>query len=76
MIEEHDRVVLTQNVPEGTLLAGDVGTVVHIHHGAAGYEVESMTLTGYTLAVVILLPSQVRPIAGRDLVHARELPTV
>ena len=76
MIKEHDCVVLTQNVPEEKLLAGDVGTVVHIHQGGAGYEVEFMTLTGHTLAVVTLSPAQVRPIARRDLAHVRELVSV
>jgi hypothetical protein len=73
MIKEHDCVVLTQDVPGEDLQAGDVGTVVHIHTGAAGYEVEFMTLAGETLAVVTLLPTQVRPIARRDVAHVREL---
>ena len=73
MIKEHDCVVLTQDLPEEGLRAGDIGTVVHIHEGAAGYEVEFMTLAGETVAVVTLLPSQLRPIARRDLAHVREL---
>ena len=73
MIKEHDCVVLTRDVPEEGLVAGDVGTVVHIHQGGAGFEVEFMTLTGHTLAVATLSASQVRPIARRDLVHVREL---
>ena len=56
MIEEHDCVVLTQNIPEEGLEAGDIGTVIHIHDGGAGYEVEFMTLTGETVAVATLLP--------------------
>ena len=32
MIKEHDIVVLTEDVPEEGLTAGDVGTVVHIHN--------------------------------------------
>jgi hypothetical protein len=73
MINEHDCVVLTRDVPEESLQAGDIGTVVHIHQGGAGYEVEFMTLTGETLAVVTLLPAQIRPIARRDVAHVREL---
>jgi hypothetical protein len=75
MINEHDCVVLTQDVPEEGVMAGDVGTVVHIHGDHAGYEVEFMTLTGHTLAVVSLLPGQLRPIAHRDVAHVRELAT-
>ena len=75
MIEEHDCVVLTKNVPEEGLETGDVGTVVHIHKDATAYEVEFMTLTGQTVAVVTLLAGDVRPLSRRDLAHARELQT-
>ena len=75
MIEEHDCVVLTKNVPEEGLETGDVGTVVHIHKDARAYEVEFMTLTGQTVAVVTLLAGDVRPLSRRDLAHARELQT-
>ena len=73
MMSEHDCVVLTQDVPEAGLEAGDVGTVVHLHAGGAGYEVEFMTLAGETLAVVTLRPAQVRPIQPRDVAHVRQL---
>ena len=73
MIKEHDCIVLTHDLPEEGLQTGDVGTVVHIHKGGVGYEVEFMTLAGETLAVVTLLPTQVRPIARRDVAHVREL---
>jgi hypothetical protein len=73
MIKEHDCVVLTANVPEEGLEAGDIGTLVHIHEGGEGYEVEFMTLTGETVAIVTLLASQVRPLTRRDLAHTREL---
>lgn len=72
MIKEHDCVVLTKNLPEENLLAGDVGTVVHVHNGGAAYEVEFMTLTGETVAIVTLQSSQVRPLNRRDLAHTRE----
>ena len=74
MIKEHDCIVLLQDPPENRLKAGDIGTVVHIHKGEAGYEVEFMTLAGETVAIVTLLPSQLRPIARRDLAHVREIP--
>jgi len=73
MIKEHDCIVLLEDLPENSLKAGDIGTVVHIHQGGAGYEVEFMTLAGETVAVITLLPSQLRPIARRDLAHVREL---
>jgi Domain of unknown function (DUF4926) len=56
MINEHDCVVLTQDLPNEKLKAGDIGTVVHTHQGGAGYEVEFITLAGETVAVATLLP--------------------
>lgn len=70
-MNEHERIVLTCDLAEHGLLAGDVGTVVHIHEEAAAYEVEFMTLTGQTLAVVTLRAAQIRPIAQREIPHAR-----
>ena len=72
-IKEHDCIVLTGDVPEAGLEAGDVGTVIHLHAGDAAYEVEVITLVGETLAVVTLRRSQVRPIQPRDVAHVREL---
>jgi hypothetical protein len=73
MIKEHDCVVLTRDMAAEGLKAGDIGTVVHIHQGGAGYEVEFMTLAGETVSVLTLLPSQLRAIARRDIAHVREL---
>ena len=73
MIKEHEIVVLTQDLPEEGLTAGDAGTVVHIHEGGAGYEVEFMTLSGRTIAVATVMADQVRSVTPRDLVHVREL---
>lgn len=73
MIKEHDCVILTQDLPDDGLVAGDIGTVVHIHQSGDGYEVEFMTLAGESLAVTTLLPSQLRPIARHDMAHVREL---
>lgn len=73
MINEHDSVVLTQDLPDEELKAGDIGTVVHIHEGGSAYEVEFMTLAGETICVATLLASQVRPIARREIAHAREI---
>jgi Domain of unknown function (DUF4926) len=73
MIKEHDCVVLTRNLPKEKLEAGDIGTVVHIHDGGSAYEVEFMTLTGETVAIVTVEASQVRALNRRDLAHTREL---
>lgn len=73
MIKERDCVVLTANLRDDRLEAGDVGTVVHIHENGAAYEVEFVTLAGKTVAVVMVDASQLRPISQRDISHVREL---
>ncbi len=73
MIKEHDIVVLTRDLPEEGLAAGDAGTVVHIHDAGAGYEVEFMTLSGRTITVTTVMASQVRAVRSGDLIHVREL---
>jgi hypothetical protein len=68
---ELDRVILTEDIPAYGLKAGDVGTVVLVHTGAAGYEVEFVALSGETLAVVSVARRQVRPATSREIPHAR-----
>ncbi len=75
MIKEHERVVLTTAVPDKGLEPGDVGTVVHVYKDGRAYEVEFVTLDGHTAAVVTLEVSQIRPVSGREITHARELPS-
>lgn len=73
MIKEHDVVVLTHDVPEDRLSAGDVGTVVHVYPDGVAYEVEFITLSGRTVAVASVTASQVRAVTPHDLMHVREL---
>jgi hypothetical protein len=73
MLKEHDRVVLAADVPAEGLVAGDVGTIVHVYRDGQAYEVEFFTLEGKTAAVVTLEVFQVRPVGKREITHAREL---
>ena len=73
MIQELDRVVLTEPLPELSLEAGDIGTVVLVHQNGAGFEVEFVTLTGETHAIATLMADKVRPINRRDIASARVL---
>ena len=70
MIKELDPVVLTADLPEYGLQAGDVGWVVMVHAGGAGYEIEFVTLTGETLSVATVPAAGVRA-AGEKIAHAR-----
>jgi hypothetical protein len=76
MIKEHDRVVLTTSVPKECLVAGDVGTVVHVYQDAQAYEVEFVALDGHTTAVTTLETRQIRPVTAQDMTHTREIQAV
>jgi hypothetical protein len=71
MMKEYDCVVLTSDLQSEGLLSGEVGTVVYIHGETSVYTVEFATLTGKTIAVATVLPSQCRPIGHRDINHVR-----
>jgi len=73
MIKEHDRIVLKTAIAAEGLVAGDVGTVVHVYRDGLAYEVEFTTLNGDTIAVATIEAADVRPIGKRDLSHVREL---
>jgi hypothetical protein len=70
-------VILTRDVPEGGLRAGDVGTIVerHVVSGVAdeGYSVEFFDMTGNTVAVVTLAASALRVPTRADRPVARAL---
>ncbi len=78
MLREHEHIVLTADVrgDKGEkLMAGDVGTIVHIHPGAKAYVVEFTALDDHTVAIATVLPSQMRNVTSRDLLHARTVET-
>ena len=74
MFKEHEQIVLTTEVlgDEGEALKpGDVGTLIHIHPDEEAAVVEFLSLDGGTVALATVLPSQMRPVTGADLTHAR-----
>lgn len=72
MMKELESAVLTVDLPEHGLSAGDIGTIVLVH-GREGYEVEFVTLEGEPLAIVSLSTDQLRPVEPREIAHARAL---
>lgn len=78
MMSELDRFVLTEDLPKHGLSAGDLGTIVMVHHpegdytGPEGYTAEFTYLTGETRAVVDLRPDQVRPAKDGEIARATE----
>ena len=73
VINELDEVVLTCDLPDLGLTAGDIGTVVLVHGEGKGFEVEFMTLDGETLAVATLRADQVRAVQHDEIAHARPI---
>ena len=73
MIKEHEQAVLTHDIPEYHLKAGDVGVVVHVYSSNKAYEVEFFTLNGETLDVVTVEAAQLRPVDLRDVMHVRSM---
>ena len=73
-IQELDTVVLLRDASEYGLERGDIGAVVHRYsREEETYEVEFVTGEGETVAVLTLGRDEVRPMEGREILHAREL---
>ena len=68
--EALDTVVLVRDVPEHGLRAGDLGAIVEVY-APDTYEVEFVTASGRTTALVTLKTSDLRTIADSDLVAVR-----
>jgi len=67
-----DTVVLNRDLPAHDLRAGDLGAIVEIYK-PDGIEVEFVTASGRTGALVTLTTEDVRPVADTDLVSVRSL---
>ncbi len=65
-----DTIVLNRDVPDHGLRKGDLGAVVEAYE-PGGLEVEIVTVSGRTAAVVTLEVRDVRPVADDDLVSVR-----
>jgi hypothetical protein len=73
----YQRVVLTTDLPEEGLRAGDVGVIVE-HYAARsgvreGYEVEFFAASGRTIAVVSVPATAIREASGHEVLSVREL---
>jgi hypothetical protein len=69
-------VILTVDLPEHGLCAGDVGTLVERHDVAGmevGYSVEFFDMTGTTVAVITVPASDLRAPTPADRPSARSL---
>lgn len=67
-----DTVALAHDLPEKGLRTGDLGAVVEVYQ-PDGLEVEFVTASGLTEALVTLKASDVRQVGDADLIAVRRL---
>ena len=74
MLKELETVVLTVDLPEHRLAAGDLGAIVHVYHNGEAYEVEFVATDGSTIALETLYPNQLRNASSKkEIPHVREV---
>ena len=71
---ELDVVALRRDIPSAGLKTGDVGTVVRTY-SPTSLEVEFVTASGLTQALLTLEAADVRPVTDNDLLAVRSLPS-
>jgi hypothetical protein len=67
-----ETVVLTKDLPEHHLKSGDIGAVVEVY-SADAYEVEFVTGSGHTQALITLRNGDVRPVGSEDILAVRQV---
>ena len=67
-----DTIVLDRDLPQHGLRAGDLGAVVEVYE-PDGLEVEFVTASGKTQALLTLNVNDVRPVQENDLVAVRSV---
>jgi len=69
--QELETVVLNRDLVDQGLRKGDLGAVVHVYE-PDGLEVEFVSASGRTEALVTLKEADVRPVADGDLIAVRQ----
>jgi hypothetical protein len=70
-----ETVVVTANIPDHSVQAGDLGAVVDVYGAPhTAYEVEFVNPDGTTRALLTLAPTQLRKLSGSDVLTTRQLP--
>jgi hypothetical protein len=67
-----DTVVLKKDIPQRGLKHGDIGAIVEVYE-PDGIEVEFVTGSGKTQALITLRRNDVRPAADSDMLTARPM---
>jgi hypothetical protein len=70
-----ETIIVTVNVPDYQVLAGDIGTVVEIYPTPQlAYEIEFVNPDGSTRALLTLAAAQVRRLSAADVLTTRQIP--
>lgn len=72
-MNEFDLVVLQEDMIDGRLKAGDVGTILTVYSEGKAFEVEFVTLTGEAIAIETLLAHQIRPVRSSEVMAVRDI---
>lgn len=70
------QVALAQDIPEKSLRAGDIATIVEHHpprQGMDGYTLEVFDAVGNTFAVVTVAESNLEPLRSGEILSVRSL---
>lgn len=76
LFKELETVILKHDIKKYGLCKGDLGAVVNVYDGGKAAEVEFVTATGKTVALVTLTSSDIREIKQNDVLHVRGFATV
>lgn len=71
VFKDLETVVLKYDIKKHGLRKGDMGAVVNVYDDGKAAEVEFVTATGRTVALVTLTSPDVRDIKQNDLLHVR-----
>jgi hypothetical protein len=67
-----DTVVLDRDLPDQSLRKGDLGAIVQVYE-PDGLEIEFVSASGRTEALVTLHETDIRPVTDGDLIAVRRL---
>ena len=70
-----ETVILTHDIKEHSLSEGDMGAVVQVYDDGKAAEVEFVTATGKTVALITLTLSDIRNAKQNEILHVRGFAT-
>ena len=70
-----DTVILTRDIKKYDLRKGDMGAVVQVYDDGKAAEVEFVTATGKTVALITLTLSDIRNAKQNEILHVRGFAT-